>query len=99
VQDAEDSWFCCVLAFRFGFRTNVASSVASMKRGRARAISCSNPGLFPELLQKSHYSDLVKHRDNSNLSVPCLRASDGGKVICEVSRWHLYGFVKGNHVK
>ena len=45
------------------------------------------------------YSNMITHRDNSNLSVPCLRAFDDSKVICEVSRWHLCGFVKDNPAK
>jgi hypothetical protein len=53
-----------------------------------------------QLPQKSPYIDLITNkRDNSNSFVPYITAFDGSKVVCEVSEWHLYGFVKGDHVK
>jgi len=59
---------------------------------RKRSFSVS--GGFAEV-----YSDLIIDRDNSNLFVPYVLTFDGKKIECEVSKWHLYGFVKGDHVK
>jgi hypothetical protein len=42
---------------------------------------------------------LIIDRDNSNLFVPYVLTFDGKKIECEVSKWHLYGFVKVDHVK
>jgi hypothetical protein len=58
-------------------------------------------GCFLLLYQKNRvlYSDLIIDRDNSNLFVPYVLTFDGKKIECEVSKWHLYGFVKGDHVK
>jgi hypothetical protein len=59
---------------------------------RKRSFSVS--GGFAEV-----YGDLIIDRDNSNLFVPYVLTFDGKKIECEVSKWHLYGFVKGDHVK
>jgi hypothetical protein len=46
------------------------------------------------------YSDLIlSPYGNSNAVVPYFRLLDGSTLKCEVSKWKLYGFVKGDHVK
>jgi len=58
-----------------------------------------NQGCPGGFIRQRSARGLITHGDNSNLSTPCLRAFDGSKVICGVSRWYLYGFVKGDHAK
>jgi len=46
------------------------------------------------------YSDLIfSLNSNSNSFVPYFLLFDGSKLECEVAKWHLYGFLKGDHVK
>lgn len=46
------------------------------------------------------YSDLIHMpHDNSNTVVPHFELLDGSTLNCEVSRWRLYGFARGDDVK